>query len=458
MRSLTLKLTLAFLLVGVIGALLVALIIGVRTQRDFDRFLSETYQRELVGTLAEYYQQHGGWEGIDAILVRSSDRRRDGREFVPVPVVLTDADGVVVRGGRRYQNGQRLTAQQLRRGLAVEVAGETVGRVVLDIAPAGVFQPADAPPDSPEAGFLTSVRQATLLSALVAAGIALLLGLLLARTISRPVKQLTDATRRVAHGELGLQVPVQTRDELGELATSFNQMSADLARAADQRRQMTADIAHELRTPLSVILGYTEALSDNKLAGTTEVYDTMYGEAQLLGHLIEELRTLSLADADELPLNRQDCRPEALLERIIAAQAPLAAEKGIALRAQPSADLPAVNVDPERMAQVLGNLVSNALRYTPQGGEVVLTAEKQNGGVALSVRDTGPGIAPEDLPRVFDRFYRGDRSRQQTQGESGLGLAIAKSLVEAHGGSIRVESTPGQGATFIVTLPPASPE
>ena len=229
-------------------------------------------------------------------------------------------------------------------------------------------------------------------------------------------------------------------------------MSTDLEQAARLRRQMTADIAHDLRSPLSVLSGYAEALSDGKLPGTPEVYTILHQETRQLSRLVEDLRLLSLADAGELQLILQPCDPRALLERAAARHAVAASGSGVSLRLEDGSPLPSVRLDSERMAQVLDNLVLNALRYTPPGGEIVLSARQAGDFVELLVRDSGSGIAPAELPHVFDRFYRGDKARQQN-GESGLGLAIAKSIVEAHGGTIRVESAPGQGSLFTLTLP-----
>ena len=277
------------------------------------------------------------------------------------PVALVDNTDVVVYGSQRYQIGQKLTRSELRQAIPVEVNGQVVGSMVLDL-PAEADRRADP---SPEADFLRRINLAILLSALGATAIALVLGILLARAISRPVRELTEATQIVALGDFGHQVPVRTQDELGELAKSFNQMSADLAQASQLRRQMTADIAHELRTPLSVILGYTEALSDGKLHGSPGMYQAMYGEAQLLSHLVDDLRTLSLADAGELTLNRLPVAPGDCLERTAASQAALAAHQSVEVRVQVAPNLPLIEADRERIAQVLGNLMSNALRYTP---------------------------------------------------------------------------------------------
>jgi signal transduction histidine kinase len=301
------------------------------------------------------------------------------------------------------------------------------------------------------------VNQAIMLGALGAITVALLIGIFLARTISRPIRELTTATQMVAQGELGHQVPVRRKDELGELAVSFNQMSADLARSTELRRQMTADVAHELRTPLSLIMGYAEGLSEGKLEGTPETFDVLYDESLHLNRLVDDLRTLSLADAGELSLNRRLVCPQTLLKRAATVYAAQAREQDVSLKVEAENDTAEIKVDPDRMAQVLGNLVRNALRYTPAGGEIVLSADQYPRSVTLCVRDTGAGIAPDSLPHIFDRFYRADESRHQENGESGLGLAIARSIVEAHGGTISAVSTLGAGTTFRIELPALNP-
>ena len=363
-------------------------------------------------------------------------------------MTLVDAENVVIYSGMHYQAGQRLAEEDMRKAVPLEVDGATVGRML--------FAPMDFPfpqREPPEAAFLQRVNQAILFGALGATVVALLLAIVLARGISRPVRELTLATQAVAQGDLGGQVVVRTRDEIGELAASFNQMSADLARSTDLRRQMTADIAHDLRTPLAVILGYTEALADGKMVGNTDIYGAMYEEAQHLQHLIDDLRTLSLADAGELRLQRQPYSPRRLLERTAASHQFSAEQQGVSLQVKAGDDLPDIEVDPERMAQVLNNLVSNALRYTPAGGAVILTAETSADTVQLHVHDSGVGIPTEELPQVFERFYKGDAARSRNGGESGLGLAIARSLVEAHGGRISVTSRLGEGTTFTISLP-----
>jgi len=449
MRSLAVKLTLAFLFVGLIGAVLVAVIVRQRTQAEFDRFIQSRNGTALAERLADYYQENGGWEGVERVLRPDQPGGvgpGQGYFAQGLTFVLIGPDGNVIIGGRVENIGKPIPKSDLKDATAIEVNGEIVGWVLPRSSPfpSGII--------SPEMAFLMNVNQAALLSALAAVGVALVLGGLLAYTLTRSLRELTVATQKVAGGDLGYQVQVRSKDELGELATSFNQMSADLAHANQLRRQMTADIAHDLRSPLSVILGYTEALNDSKLEGTPEIYDVMYKEAGHLSHLIDDLRTLSLADAGELPFNMGAVAPGELLEEIGRAYKQKADLKSITLKVTVPEYTPGIIVDPNRMVQVMGNLMSNALRYTPDKGEIVLGATTKDDTVELYVQDNGSGIVAEDLPHIFDRFYRTDESRQHN-GETGLGLAIAKSLVEAQGGSISVESATGRGTTFYITFP-----
>ena len=446
MRSLTLKLTLAFLVVGLLGAVLVAIVVRQRTHVDFDRFLLDRNQQILVDRITDYYNLNNGWQGIDRLWPLSPEMGGNHRSR-PVPFTLVDAEGQVLYPRRRGEQRDELNEREINRAVPIIVDGSAVGRVIFDLPEFERNAVGTA-----EGIFLQRVTTSIILGALGATAVALVVGILLARTITRPIHELTDATQAIAQGNLGHQVPVHSQDEIGELANSFNRMSADLAQSTQLRRQMTADIAHDLRTPLSVILGYTEALSEGKLPGTAEMYQVMYQEANHLNHLIDDLRTLSLADAGELSLTRQPMDPRALLERVASAHSSQARAQEIEIVVAAPERLPTVEVDPERLAQVLGNLVGNALRHTQGRGRIVLNASAEPDAVTLSVADNGGGIEPSDLPHVFERFYRADQARP-TNGESGLGLPIAKSIVEAHGGQIAVESTPGLGTTFTIRLP-----
>ncbi len=454
--SLSGKLTLAFLLVGVMGVLIFALLLGQRSRLEFDRFLSARDQSVLVNALTNYYATHESWEGVRATLAETPPL-----DFFMHDAVILDANARVIFGNPLYASGQLVSPAVLRTSSPITVEGSLVGYVLLT-----------PPPRPPEGGrsmvaietaFLRRVLGAAALSAVVTGVIALVVGGVLARTLTRPVRELTDATQAMASGELQQQVTVRSDDEIGQLANSFNQMSSDLVRASHLRKQMTADLAHDLRTPLAILRGYLEGLKEGRIHGTPALYELLFEEVEHLQRMIDDLRVLSLADAGELSLNRRLVDPAALLERAGLAHMGAAEEQGIEMRIETPAGLPSISVDTDRMAQVFNNLVANALRHTHQG-EIVLAAEGNAQAVQLSVRDTGSGIAPDDLPFVFDRFYRGDKARRRSDwsngDSSGLGLAIAKAIVEAHGGSLTAASTLGQGSRFTVTFPiePLTPQ
>lgn len=478
MRSLALKLTLAFLVVSLTGAALAAAVARWTTGKAFDLLVLELARSNFIEEASAYYQEYGSWEGFRQTLRppqsagqaalpppgppiprQPADQpprpraqpapppvpRQPARLPPPPPFVLVDQTGEVVVPGGAYRPGDYVPPMVLATGIPIEVEGDIVGTVLTT----GEIPTRSAEEDA----YIERTNRALLVAALGATVVALVLGLVFTRTLTHPLRELTAAVCALSQGELSRQVVVRSRDEVGELATAFNQMSADLAHAHHLRRQMTADIAHDLRTPLMVIGGYIESMRDSMLAPSAERFETMYAEVQHLQHLVEDLRTLALADAGELPLHLDEIAPHVLLHRVAAAYELSAAQRQIALVVQVDAEVPVICVDVERMMQVLRNLMSNALRYTPARGQIILAAQAQDSHIHVFVRDTGKGIAPEVLPHIFERFYRGDTAREQQSNETGLGLAIARSIVQAHGGVLQAESQPGHGATFIITLP-----
>jgi len=293
--------------------------------------------------------------------------------------------------------------------------------------------------------------------ALVLPVLALRLAIVGFRGIATPIADLMSAADAVAQGDLSVRVPEPAGgpDDFGRLALSFNRMVAELERADQQRRNLTADVAHELRTPLHIIQGNLEGILDGVYAPTEEHISATLEETRALARLVDDLRTLSLAEAGELPLEREPVDVAELLSDVCTSFSGEAEVAGIDLVVDVESASPlVVNGDAGRLDQVLGNLVSNALRYVPSGGRIALHAEAAENGVRIAVSDTGSGIPAEDLPYVFDRFWKGDRSRSRTGGlGSGLGLAIARQLVQAHGGQIDVESAEGRGTTFTIELP-----
>ena len=460
MRSLNMKLILAFLAVSVIGTALLAWLAGQRTAVEFSDYMIDQSREGLAIQLAEFYQARGDWIDVELVFPRGPARMpgaAHGRGWEGMPgsvsvgfgpgdhLSLTDPAGRVIVAGAGCTADMLVPQSQLSQGIPIRVDGKLAG-VLLTSRSAFVV-------GATGQKFLDRINQTLLVATVSATGVAVLLGVLLARSLTRPLRELTAATRAVAEGNLELQVPVRSRDELGALAESFNRMSSQLGRSRDLRQQMTADIAHELRTPLSLILGHAEALSEGVLPPTEDALNVIHDEAQRLNRLVEDLRTLSLSEAGELLLARRLVSARELLERTVTVHTPQAQRKSISLQVNVAPELSKVYVDPDRIAQVLDNLLNNALRHTPAGGPISLSARGSAEGVQIAVEDSGPGIPDEEISSLFERFYGAGKSQRRHEGGSGLGLAIAKSIVEAHGGRIWAESGPDEGATFVIELP-----
>ncbi|NTU83702.1 MAG: HAMP domain-containing protein [Chloroflexales bacterium] len=306
--------------------------------------------------------------------------------------------------------------------------------------------------------FQTAMLQALLLSGGAATLVAVAVSLLVSARIVTPVRQMLAASRRIAAGHYVERVPATGHDELAALATEFNTMAGELEVVERRRVALIGDVAHELRTPLATIEGYTEGVLDGVVAPSDETWALIHDEVGRLKRLVTDLQELSRAEAKQLALNPQLVAPAELLQRAQARLAPQYAEKGVALSMAAPPDLPPVEVDADRILQVLVNLLGNALRATPADGQVWVIGRLADDALAIEVRDTGVGIAPEHLPHLFERFYRVDKARSRALGGHGIGLTISRALVEAHGGRMWVASDgPGQGATFGFTLPLGQP-
>ncbi len=382
----------------------------------------------------------GGGATAQQTLARVRNERFERRN----PFALANVQGVTVIGNHRWHLGESIPNRILSRGTPVVLDGQRIGTVTYD-----------APPElrTLERIYLRRTGQAISYAAIAAAALALFAGVLATRFLTRPVRDLTGAIRNMRAGSLEQSVRIRSKDELGELAQAFNDMSADVARAQRLREQMTADIAHDLRTPLSVLTGYLEGIREGVLDATPDTIDTMYQEATQLQRLVEDLRTLSMADAGRLPLQREEVAAADLLQAVRQSFAPIAEQAGVRLELDVASAPARLSIDPARMRQVLGNLMANALQHTPRGGHVRLAARQEAGAAVLEVEDDGAGIPAEALPHIFERFYRADPSRSEEEGGSGLGLPIARSLVEAHGGTIDAHSRQGEGTTFTIRLP-----
>jgi len=306
---------------------------------------------------------------------------------------------------------------------------------------------------SPFAATLRTSLWSSVAALVVAAGA----GLWMAGRMTGSLLQLRDTVSKLDLRDLSRRVPVRGADEIADLARTFNRMGERLEAGERARRQLLADVAHELRHPLAVMQGHLDLMQDGKAALEPEALLPIQDEVIRLRRLVGDLRDLSLAEVGALTLNPAAVDLAALLRGLVGNMEPVATDRDIQLDAEIAADLPSVQADADRLRQVFVNLLSNALRYTPGGGRVTLSAHSGATGIEVQVRDTGPGIAPADLPHVFDRFYRADKSRSRETGGSGLGLAIVRSLVEAHQGTVTVTSEQGRCTCFTVTVPVGVP-
>ena len=304
-------------------------------------------------------------------------------------------------------------------------------------------------------GFLQSVWWQFLLVGVVAASISLVVARLLARGMTQPLRDMAAAARRMEVGDYSVRVETKSRDEVGELATAFNRMSEELEHLEQSRRDLVANVSHELKTPIAAIRAHLENLLDGVEQPDPATLGVMLAQVERLGRLVDQLLDLSRLESGEVPLRIEALPLQPLVDDLISEIDVALPGRGVLVRNDVPADLPALSADRERVHQVLFNLVDNAVRFTPVGGSVTISARRRNGSVEVAVADTGAGIEAEHLPRLFERFYRADAARTRGEGGTGIGLAIARSVVEAHGGRISAESEPGRGSVFTFDLPAA---
>lgn len=455
-HGLRFRLLIAFLAVILVTIGTVSLFISLRTSGEIGRFeerREEAHFARLLYSLTRYYSEQGDWAGIQSKVEEMGNLY--GRR-----IVLADRDGMVIADSEGELVGQPYQPSSERALLLPTFPPPPHPFLppppTITEASGTVYIGPESSTDPASPRFLShSITQFILWGCLIGGGVALVMTLVLSRRILSPIKALTEAARRLGRGDFSQRLELKDRGEVGELARAFNSMAGDLERAEQLRRNMVADVAHELRTPLSNIRGYLEAVNDGLLKPDAEAIRSLNEEASRLSRLVDELQELSLAEAGELKLECQSEDITELLNRSVSAFQAQAAAKGISLFLDPGGKLPAVNIDSRRMAQVLYNLLDNAMAHTESGGAITISARREGKWVEVAVTDTGAGIPEEDLPYIFERFYRVDKSRARATGGSGLGLTIAKGLVEAHGGEIKVRSEPGKGSRFSFTIPVA---
>ncbi len=459
-RSLQGKLILSYLAVALITVLVVSAVIRLTSGQFMMNLVVEQQTALLEESVQTYFTTNGTLKGFSDEYMRlsrpASVPNQSDNNLNPPPdrrdirgvYGLVDTQNRALLPTFGYGIGQIVPEEMIQNAVPVKVDGETVAWILPD----NKFQ---FKLSTEEELFLK--RTSTAIAFAAGAGIlaAVAIGIFLAGGLLKPIRRLTTASQALAQGDLNQQVSVTSEDELGQLTKTFNQMSTDLVQADQQRKRMTADIAHDLSTPLQIISGYIEMLEEGEVSLTPQRIDIIKTEIGHLRRLVDDLSTLAQVEADGLDIQLQPVQPEALLERIFHAYQPIATRQGVGLVLDVPEPLPHILVDDGRTLQILKNLVDNALRYTPQGGLITLGASAE-GQVQLRVSDSGSGIDAEDLPYVFDRFYRADKARGGNSGKMGLGLAICKALVTAQGGTISAESAgKGQGTTMILCFEPA---
>ncbi len=451
MKSLRVKLILGFAASSLLAIFSAAFLTQSLTFAAFRGYLDEASLGGFVKICIQHYQQTGTLQGVEAKLPSPPPPLpNEPRQSKPAQ---SDSRPPLKRNGvLDLQNRAVTKFMDYKVGDLVDTTGFIQMPVVVDNQQVGTAVRAEARELSPsEQAFVLTISR-TLWGA-VALGLllAVMLAVWLSGRLTKPLLRLTHASSQVGLGKPALTLPITSSDEIGQLTQAFNQMSADLETADRQRRQLTADIAHDLGTPLTVVSGYVQAMKDGRLPVTKERFETVYTELGLLQNLIEDLRLLSLAESKQLTLVQEKIYAKQLLEGVQQAFIERAKQAGLNLVVHLESN-PMLLVDPERLRRVLGNLVSNAIRHTSHGGELRLIAKLEQGQPVLQVMDTGQGIAAEKLPYIFDRFYRADEHRNHEKGGSGLGLAIVKALVELHGGAVSAQSALNQGTTFQIVL------
>ncbi|MBI2866512.1 MAG: HAMP domain-containing protein [Chloroflexi bacterium] len=447
--SLQFRLIAGFALVLALALGSISWYVASAAQREAQRFqqeMEEARASRVEEIVSQFYSARRGWVDLQPAIEQAG-------ALYGWRIVVRDREGRVVGDSHLQFGSPWRQARPGSRLFPVLSGGSQVGSVVI--------APSDVPiiaPEPPLSRLVSSVHWSLLWTGLAAGAGGILLVSLMSRRVLAPLRALSGTAQRLGRGELSARVAVSGRDEVSRLGDTFNAMAEGLEQAEKQRRSLMADVAHELRTPLSNVQGYLEAIKDGVLQPDSATIATVYQQVVHLSHLVEDLRLLALAEAGALRLDRRPDSLEDVLRRSVEAVRLRAEARGIALSLDLPPGLPPVEIDRTRIAQVAGNLLENALQHTPQGGQVAVTVEATGDARArVTVADTGEGIPPEDLPQVFERFYRVDPARSRATGGVGLGLTIAKQLVEAHGGTIRAESTPGSGSRFIFDLPLTGP-
>lgn len=450
-NSLRFRLLLITIVVLVVAVGTVAFFASQSTSSQFRRSLQGILDypnlsvETKISAINKLLETNGGertiWEDLQALLERMERTSR-------ARFVIADLEGNVFADSTGEFLGEKINISLSRPFAAFLIEKKPVLAYAVPLE--------DYSLSAIEQQFNSSVSRSLIIAIMVAGLVGLLLSLLLSRSVLRSVDELISAARAMEKGDLSQRVSVRSKGELGELASAFNAMAEGLTRLEQLRQNMVTDVAHELRTPLSNVSGYLEALRDGIVDPTPEMIASVHEEAMMLNRLVDDLQELAMAEAGQLKLVRQPVSIKLVAEKSVQSLKSQADEKEVIIKINFPDDLPLVEADAERMGQVLRNLLNNAITNTPSGGEITIQARIVDSQVEISVQDNGLGISAEHLPYVFERFYRVDQSRTRSTGGAGLGLAIVKQLVEAQGGQVGIDSQVNVGTRITFTSPIAS--
>ncbi|MBS3736655.1 MAG: HAMP domain-containing sensor histidine kinase [Candidatus Bipolaricaulota bacterium] len=436
--SLRLKLLASFFLVIVIGVGTIAYISSNSAINQFDRYVSrdqaERYQR-LALTFSNYYRYMGSWDEVSNLTAKVSEMYNER-------IVLTDPSGVVIGDTAEKLIGEEIVSDWSNKSVTINLGDFSIGKIYIRTQQRSPLQKT----------FINSVNKSVLTGGIIAGIVGIVLALLFSRNILKPIRELTEATKKMQQGELDQRVDTSAGGEIGKLGESFNELARRLKEQKTLREEMVSDVAHELRNPLSNIQGYLEGLREGMIDPTKKVFETLHQQSLVLNRLVNDLRDVNRAKAGKLNLDKKLLVLEDIISREIKALKAKAEENGVEI----SKNLNGPNLieaDPERISQVVRNLIDNAITHTPEEGEIKIETRTSSGEVRTTVTDDGAGIPEKDLPYIFDRFYRVDKSRSRGTGGTGLGLTIAKEIIESHGGKITAKSREGEGSTFEFALP-----
>jgi len=439
--SLRIKLLASFFLVIAIAVGTIAYISSNSAINQFDRYVSrdqaERYQR-LALTFTNYYRYMGSWNDVTDLTNRIS-------KMYSERIILTDSSGVVLGDTAGELTGKEVGEDWSRKSVRLTFADYEIGNIYIKTQKRSPLQKT----------FINSVNKSVLTGGLIAGVVGIFLALLFSRNILKPIRELTRATKKMKGGDLDQRVDTSAGGEIGKLGESFNELANRLKEQKKLREEMVSDVAHELRNPLSNVQGYLEGLKEGMVEPSERVFESLHQQSLVLSRLVDDLRDVNRAKADQLQLDKREVVLEDIINREIEAMKTQAEAEEVKIK-ENLADPSLVEADPERITQVTRNLLENALTHTPQGGEIQVTTNSSGGEVTATVSDDGEGIPKDELPHIFDRFYRVDKSRSRGTGGTGLGLTISKEIVEAHGGEITVDSEEGAGSTFVFSLPLAN--